>query len=113
MFLIQVIITMLAIMIISYLFPRLIWVDGFMSALAASFILGIVNAVIRPILFLLTLPLTVFTFGFFLLVINGLMLGIVSFIVSGFHVNGLFGGIIGSVLISIVGWILATTLSSK
>ena len=104
---------MLAIMIISYLFPGIIWVEGIMPALAASFILGIVNAVIRPILILLTLPITVFTFGFFLLVVNGLMLGIVSFFVAGFHVNGLFGGIIGSVLISIVSWILSTTLSSN
>jgi len=101
---------MVAILIIAYLFPRIMRVDGFMGALVASFILGIVNAVIRPILILLTLPLTVFTFGFFLLIINGLMLGLVSYFVPGFYVSGLGGAIIGSILISIVSWILSISL---
>ena len=81
-----------------------------MGALAAAFILGIVNAVVRPILILLTLPLTVFTFGFFLLIINGLMLGLASYFVPGFYVSGLGGAIIGSILISIVSWILSISL---
>lgn len=113
MFFTRVLISMLAIMIISYLFPSIIWVEGIMPALAASFILGIVNAVVRPVLIVLTLPLTVFSFGLFLLVVNGLMLSIVTFFVPGFHVSGLFGGITGAVLISIVSWVLSTTLSSK
>ena len=101
---------MVAILIIAYLFPSIMRVDGFMGALVASFILGIVNAVIRPILILLTLPLTVFTFGFFLLIINGFMLGLVSYFVPGFYVSGLGGAIIGSILISIVSWILSMSL---
>jgi putative membrane protein len=110
MFLARVIINMVAILIIAYLFPGIMRVDGFMGALAVSFILGIVNAVIRPILIILTLPLTVFTFGFFLLIINGLMLGLVSYFVPGFYVSGLGGAIIGSILISIVSWILSVSL---
>ena len=110
MFLARVIINMVAILIIAYLFPGIMRVDGFMGALAVSFILGIVNAVIRPILIILTLPLTVFTFGFFLLIINGLMLGLVSYFVPGFYVSGLGGAIIGSVLISIVSWVLSISL---
>jgi putative membrane protein len=101
---------MVAIMIITYLFPGIMRVDGFIGALAVSFILGIVNAVIRPILIILTLPLTIFTFGFFLLIINGLMLGLVSYFVPGFYVSGLGGAIIGSILISIVSWILSISL---
>jgi len=101
---------MVAILIIAYLFPGIMRVDGFMGALAVSFILGIVNAVIRPILIILTLPLTVFTFGFFLFIINGLMLGLVSYFVPGFYVSGLGGAIIGSILISIVSWILSMSL---
>jgi putative membrane protein len=101
---------MVAILIIAYLFPAIMRVDGFIGALAVSFILGIVNAVIRPILIILTLPLTVFTFGFFLLIINGLMLGLVSYFVPGFYVSGLGGAIIGSILISIVSWILSISL---
>mgnify|MGYP001176773841 CR=1 FL=1 len=110
MFIARVLINMVAILIISYLFRGIMSVDGFMGALAAAFILGIVNAVIRPILILLTLPLTVFTFGFFLLIINGLMLWLVPYFVTGFHVSGLGGAIIGSILISIVSWILSISL---
>ena len=110
MFLARVIINMVAILIITYLFPGIMRVDGFIGALAVSFILGIVNAVIRPILIILTLPLTVFTFGFFLLIINGLMLGLVSYFVPGFYVSGLGGAIIGSILISIISWILSISL---
>ena len=110
MFLARVIINMVAILIITYLFPGIMRVDGFIGALAVSFILGIVNAVIRPILIILTLPLTIFTFGFFLLIINGLMLGLVSYFVPGFYVSGLGGAIIGSILISIVSWVLSVSL---
>ena len=110
MFIARVLINMVAILIIAYLFPSIMRVDGFMGALAVSFILGIVNAVIRPILIILTLPLTVFTFGFFLLIINGLMLGLVSYFVPGFYVSGLGGAIIGSILISIVSWVLSISL---
>jgi putative membrane protein len=110
MFIARVLINMVAILIIAYIFPSIMRVDGFMGALAAAFILGIVNAVVRPILILLTLPLTVFTFGFFLLIINGLMLGLASYFVPGFYVSGLGGAIIGSILISIVSWILSISL---
>ena len=113
MFIARVIITMVAIMIIAYLFPGILWVDGFGAALAASFILGIINAIIRPILIFLTLPLTVVTFGFFLLILNGLLLGLVSFFVPGFYVNGLGGGMLGSILISFVSWVLSVSLGPR
>lgn len=112
MFIARVLINMIAIIIIAYLFPSIMRVDGFTGALVASFILGIVNAVIRPILIFLTLPLTVLTFGFFLLVINGLMLGLVSYFVPGFYISGFWGAIVGSILISIVSWILSVFLAS-
>jgi len=106
-FIARLLINMVAILIISYLFPRMIRVDGFLTALVAAFLLGIVNAVIRPILVFLTLPLTLLTLGFFLLVINGLMLWLVAVFVKGFHVNGFWGAVLGSILISIVSWILS------
>jgi putative membrane protein len=109
-FIIRLIINMVAILIISYLFPKMIWVDGFLAALVAAFLLGIVNTIIRPILVLLTLPLTVVTLGLFLLVINGLMLWLVSALVSGFHVSGFWGAVLGSILISLVSWLLSRFL---
>lgn len=111
-FVVRLIINMVAILIISYLFPRMIWVDGFLAALVAALLLGVVNAIIRPILVFLTLPLTVVTLGLFLLVVNGLMLWLVSALVRGFHVSGFWGAVLGSILISIVSWILSRFLPS-
>jgi len=95
-----------AILLIGYLLPQVVTVDGVMSALAAAFVLGLVNAVVRPLFVLLTLPVTVVTLGAFLLVINGLLLWLVTFLVSGFHVNGFLGAVAGSILLSVVSWIL-------
>ena len=111
-FIARLLIHMVAILIISYLFPKMIWVDGLMAALVAAFLLGIVNTILRPILVLLTLPLTLVTLGLFLLVINGLMLWLVSALVSGFHVSGFWGAVLGSILISIVSWLLSRFLPS-
>lgn len=111
-FIIRLIINMVAILIISYLFPKMIWVEGFLAALVAAFLLGIVNTIFRPILVLLTLPLTLLTLELFLLVINGLMLWLVSGLVSGFHVSGFWGAVLGSILISIVSWLLSRFLPS-
>ncbi len=96
----------IAILIIAYLLPQVMSADGVMAAVAAAFVLGLVNAVIRPIFVLLTLPLTVATLGVFLLVINGLLLWLVSSIVPGFHVNGFLGAVAGAVLVSVISWIL-------
>jgi len=111
-FIIRLIINMVAILVISYLFPKMIWVEGFLAALVAAFLLGIVNTIIKPILVLLTLPLTILTLGLFLLVINGLMLWLVSALVSGFHVSGFWGAVFGSILISLVSWLLSRFLPS-
>ena len=96
----------IAILLIGYLLPQVVSADGVMAALAAAFVLGLVNAVVRPLFILLTLPLTVLTLGIFLLVINGLLLLLVSAIVPGFHVNGFLGAVAGSILVSVVSWVL-------
>jgi len=111
-FIFRLLIHMVAILIISYLLPGLIRVEGVWAALVAAFLLGVVNAVLRPILVFFTLPITVLTLGLFLLVINGFMLWVVSAIVRGFHVNGFWGAVLGSVLISLVSWILSRFLPS-
>jgi len=95
-----------AILLIGYLLPQIVTVDGVMAALAAAFVLGLVNAVVRPLFVLLTLPVTVVTLGAFLLVINGLLLWLVTAFVPGFHVNGFLAAVVGSVLLSVVSWIL-------
>lgn len=106
-FIIRLLSNMAAILIIAYLLPKVVRVDNWMAALVAAFLLGVVNTFLRPILVLLTLPITVVTFGLFLLVINGLLFWLVSAVVQGFHVNGFLGALIGAILISIVSWILS------
>ena len=109
-FVFRLLIHMVAILIISYLLPGVIRVDSVLAALAAAFLLGVVNVILRPILVFLTLPLTLLTLGLFLLVINGLMLWLVAALVKGFHVNGFWGAVFGSILISLVSWILSRCL---
>jgi putative membrane protein len=105
-FVIRMVANAVAILLVGYLLPQVVTVDGVKAALAAAFVLGLVNAVVRPLFVLLTLPLTVVTLGAFLLVINGLLLGLVSYIVPGFHVNGFLAAVVGSILLSVVSWIL-------
>jgi putative membrane protein len=87
-----------------------LWVAGFIfhgisfsdkqSLFISAFLLGLANAIIRPIVILLTIPLTVFTFGFFLLVINALMMFLVSSVVSGFKVSGFWTAFFASIFIA-------------
>lgn len=77
--------------------------DGLLSLVAAAGLLGFVNACVRPLLILLTLPLTVLSFGAFLLVINALMLQFVSSLVRGFTVRGFWTAVVASVLMTLVG----------
>jgi len=105
-FFIRMVANAVAILLIGYLLPQIVSVDGVIAALAAAFVLGLVNAVVRPLFVLLTLPVTVVTLGAFLLVINGLLLWFVSAFVPGFHVNGFLAAVAGSILLSVVSWIL-------
>ena len=111
-FIIRLLINMVAILIIAYLVPKVVQVDSWMAALVAAFVLGVVNTFIRPLVVLLTFPITVVSFGLFLLVINGLLLWLVSAVVRGFQVNGFLGALVGAVLISIVSWILSRFVPS-
>lgn len=75
------------------------------SLLAAALLLGIANAVVRPILTFITFPLTIITFGLFLLVVNAAMIGLVASLLGGFVVDGLWAGIGAAVVTGLVSWI--------
>jgi putative membrane protein len=94
-----------AIMIAAYVLPG-VSIRSFQAALATAFVLGLVNAVLRPILIVLTFPLTVITLGLFILVINGLMVLLAGAVVEGFHVAGLGWAIVFSLVFSIVSFVL-------
>ncbi|MDR5170209.1 phage holin family protein [Methylobacillus flagellatus] len=99
----------LALLAVAYLIPS-IHVSGLGSALIAAAVIGLVNLLIRPILVVLTLPVTVLTLGLFLLVINGLLFLFVGHILSGFEVQTLLGGILGAVLYSLISWALISLI---
>jgi putative membrane protein len=96
----------LALIAVAYLMPS-ITITSFWTALVAALILGLVNAVIRPVLILLTLPVTVITLGLFILVINGLLFWLVGSFIEGFAVQGFWAGFFGAILFSVVSWVLS------
>lgn len=86
------------------------WVDGFAIAttptlLIAAALLGVVNAIIRPIAIILTFPITIVTLGIFLLVINAGMLGLVAWVLPEFSIAGFWPAVLGAIIVSIVSWI--------
>ena len=101
-----------AIMVCSYLLEG-IHVSGFLSAFFAAAMLGVVNAFFRPILIILTLPINILTLGLFTFVINALMLKMASGVISGFDVRGFWTAVLGSLVISIVSWLLSSFISEQ
>lgn len=77
------------------------------SLVAAAILLGVVNAIVRPILILLTFPITLITLGLFLLVINGLMIKLVTVFLHGFIVHGLWSAILCALVVSITSWVVS------
>ena len=87
--------------------------DDWLSLIVAALLLGIINAVIRPVLLLLSLPFILVTLGFFILVVNALMLWIVGKIVHGFHVDGFWTAFFGAIIIGIVNWALSAVFKGS
>ena len=97
----------LALLAVAYVMPS-IHVDSFGTALVAAVVLGLVNAIIRPILVLLTLPATLLSLGLFIFVINGLLFWLVGSYLRGFEVAGFWSGFFGAIIYSIVSWALSS-----
>ena len=111
-FVIRWVATALAIGVAAQVLPG-IQVDGLWAAIVAALLLGLVNVTLRPILLLLTLPLTVVTLGLFALVVNGAMLVLVANVVKGVHVAGFGSAVLGAILISLVGSLLTWLLQPR
>lgn len=82
-----------------------IHLEGVLTVLGAALVLGVVNAVIRPIVVLLTLPLTIITLGLFLLVVNAMMLGLVAAVFPGFSISGFWSAVFGAIFVSFFSWL--------
>ncbi len=101
-----------AIILTSYLLGG-IHVDGFFTAFFAAAMLGILNALFRPIALLITLPINILTLGFFTFVINALMLKMASGVISGFEVHGFGAAVLGSLMISVISWFLNSFIDRR
>ena len=102
----------LALLTVAYVLPG-IHVDGFTAALVAALILGLINTLLRPLLILLTLPVTVVTLGLFILVINGLLFWFAGSVLKGFEVSGFWVGVLGALLYSIFSSVLTMIVFQK
>ena len=98
---IHFVVSTIAILITAYVLPG-VYVNGIFSALVLAVVLGIINAILRPILILLTLPITILTLGLFVLVINGLLIMLASYIVPGFTVVSFWSAILFGIVLAIV-----------
>ena len=100
-----------ALLAVAYLLPS-IHVASLGAALFAALLLGLINAVLRPLLLLLTLPVTLVTLGLFIFVINGLMFWLAGSLIEGFAVDGFWPAVLGSLLYSVTSWALSGLLAS-
>jgi putative membrane protein len=94
-----------ALLLVAHLYPG-VTVKSFGAAMIAAFVLGLLNTLLRPILVLLTLPVTLVTLGLFLFVINALMFYFAASMLDGFHVNGFAAALIGSLIYSLCGMVI-------
>lgn len=93
-------------------------VDGFVistpgTLLIAGLLLGVINAIVRPIAIVLTLPLTLVTLGLFLLVVNAAMVALVAWILPGFEVAGFWAAFLGALIVTVTGWIGSAFVGKK
>lgn len=91
----------LALLFIAWLIPG-ITIESFQAALLASFVIGLVNVFVRPIFVIVTIPITVFTLGLFIFILNAILFGLVAYLVPGFEVDGFFPALLGSIMLSII-----------
>jgi putative membrane protein len=111
-FLLRILVNAAAIYLVAAVVPG-IEVSGVLAALGAGLVLGLVNAIVRPVLLVLTFPITLVTLGLFLLVLNAFCLWLTSWLVDGFAVRGFWPALLGAVLVSVVSWILNTFVSDS
>ena len=100
-FLLHLVLTAIALLVVANVVDG-VQVSGFGAALIGALILGVVNAFVRPVMILLTLPLTIVTLGLFLFVVNALMFWLVAALVPGFRITGFGAALLGSLLLTVL-----------
>ena len=101
-----------ALLLVAHLYSGVV-VDSFTAALVAALVIGLLNMVVRPVLVVLTLPVTLLTLGLFMFVINALMFWSASGLLAGFHVRGFVAALLGSLMYSVLGVVIETALGRR
>ncbi len=105
-------ITAISLLITAYLIPGII-IKSFIAAAIAAIVMGIINAIVRPILILFTLPLTFLSLGLFLFVVNAIAFSLVGYFTPGFSINTFWDALFGSIILSLVSGFLGQLLEPK
>jgi len=111
-FLIRLLIVALGLWLASVLVPG-IAITGVWTLFGAALLLGLVNAIMRPLLVLLTLPITILTLGLFLLVINAAMFALVAWVFDGFYLAGFWPALFGSIIVSVTSWLASAYIGPR
>lgn len=104
--------TAIALFVTANLLPGVVF-SSWVALAVAALVLGLVNAIVRPILVLLTLPLTLLTLGLFYLVVNGVAFALAALLVPGFHVNTAFSAVLGALCVGFVSWFIGIFVSPE
>lgn len=102
---VRLLLNALAVVLAAQIIPH-IEVDGYGTAIMVALVLAIINTFIRPLLVFLTLPISFVTLGLFLFVLNAFLFWLTSVLIGGFEVDGFIGALLGSILVSIISWLL-------
>lgn len=112
-FLVRLAVNALGLWLATLIVPGMEIAPGGGTLLAAALLLGIVNALVRPIAIVLTLPVTVVTLGLFLLVVNAAMLGLVAWLLEGFYLSGFGAALLGSIVVSLTAWLTSSYIGPR
>jgi putative membrane protein len=93
--------------------PGIVFHGSLVTLLIAGAVLGLFNLIVRPIALLLSLPFLILTLGLFYFILNGILLWVASYFIPGYHVAGIISGILGSLVMTVVNWILHGLFSAK
>jgi putative membrane protein len=111
-FLLRAVITAIGLWLASVWVPA-VHIDTVGTLILAAVLLGVVNAIVRPVAFILTLPITILTLGLFLLVLNAAMVGLVAWILPGFHVGGFTGALLTAIIVWLVSWVASWFIGQR
>lgn len=110
--LIQLVLGSVSVIVTAYLLPG-VHIDGFLTALVLTALLALLNITVKPLLIILTIPITIVTLGLFLLAINAILILLASEIIDGFHVNGFWWALAFALILSLVNSLLGVSLGEK